>query len=167
MEAPEAAAGIELESFFLFPSALDELAVVRLDATFTADEGLGTACARLADAAEAAVSEGHGMLLVTDAEAAPDRPAVPMLLATSTVHHRLVASGLRTLATIVVESDEPREVHHFACLLGFGAEAICPRLALQTVAALAEADRLGGDRPSPGGGAASLPSARSRTACSR
>ncbi len=149
VEAPEAAAGIELESFFLFPSALDELAVVRLDATFTADEGLARACARLADAAEAAVSEGHGMLLVTDAEAAPDRPAVPMLLATSTVHHRLVASGLRTLATIVVESDEPREVHHFACLLGFGAEAICPRLALQTVAALAEADRLGGDRPSP------------------
>jgi glutamate synthase (ferredoxin) len=149
VEAPEAAAGIELESFFLFPSALEELAVVRLDATFTADEGLSGACERLADAAEAAVREGHGMLLVSDADAAPDRPPVPMLLATSIVHHRLVAAGLRTLATIVVESDEPREVHHFACLLGFGAEAICPRLALQTVAALAETDRLGGDRPSP------------------
>jgi glutamate synthase domain-containing protein 2 len=71
-----------------------------------------------------------------------------MLLATSTVHHRLVGEGLRTLATLVVESDEPREVHHFACLLGYGAEAICPRLALQTVATAAEADRLGGDRPS-------------------
>src|SRR3712207_8691118 len=43
----------------------------------------------------------------------------------STVHHRLVAAGVRTQATLVVESDEPREVHHFACLLGFGAEAIC------------------------------------------
>jgi glutamate synthase domain-containing protein 2/glutamate synthase domain-containing protein 1/glutamate synthase domain-containing protein 3 len=149
VEAPEAAAGIELESFFLFPSALEELAVVRLDATFTAEEGLDAACERLAAAAEAAVREGHGMLLVSDADAVPDRPPVPMLLATSTVHHRLVAAGLRTLATIVVESDEPREVHHFACLLGFGAEAICPRLALQTVAALAEADRLGADRPSP------------------
>jgi glutamate synthase domain-containing protein 2 len=56
---------------------------------------------------------------------------------------------LPTLATVLVESDEPREVHHVACLLGFGAEAVCPRLALQTVAALAEADRTGGNRPSP------------------
>ena len=53
------------------------------------------------------------------------------------------------MATLVVESDEPRETHHFACLLGYGAEAICPRLALQTVASLAADDRLGGDRPSP------------------
>jgi glutamate synthase (ferredoxin) len=149
VEAPEGAAGIELESFFLFPSALDELAVVRLDATFDRGEGLAAACARLGDAAEAAVREGHGMLLVSDAEATPDRPPVPMLLATAVVHHRLVGRGLRTLATLLVESDEPREVHHIACLLGFGAEAVCPRLALQTVAALAEADRVGGDRPSP------------------
>src|SRR6266540_5011591 len=90
VEAPEAAAGLELESFFLFPSALDELAVVRLDATFDCGEGLASACARLGDAAEAAVREGHGMLLVSDAGAGADRPPVPMLLATSVVHHRLV-----------------------------------------------------------------------------
>jgi glutamate synthase domain-containing protein 2/glutamate synthase domain-containing protein 1/glutamate synthase domain-containing protein 3 len=149
VETPEAAAGIELESFFLFPSALDDLALVRLDASFDPEEGLAAACARLGDGAEAAVREGHGMILLSDADATPVRPPVPMLLATSTVHHRLVAAGLRTLATLVVESDEPREVHQFACLLGFGAEAICPRLALQTVASLAEADRIGGDRPSP------------------
>jgi glutamate synthase (ferredoxin) len=149
VEAPEGASGIELDSFFLFPSALDELAVVRLDATFDAAEGLEGACARLGDAAEYALREGHGMLLLSDAEATPDRPPVPILLATSTVHHRLVSTGLRTTATLVVESDEPREVHHFAVLLGYGAEAICPRLALQTVASLAEADRIGGDRPSP------------------
>ncbi len=89
------------------------------------------------------------MLLLTDADASPERPPVPILLATSAVHHRLVRSGLRTMATLVVESDEPREVHHFACLLGFGAEAICPRLALQTVASLAANDRLGRDRPDP------------------
>jgi glutamate synthase domain-containing protein 2/glutamate synthase domain-containing protein 1/glutamate synthase domain-containing protein 3 len=148
-EAPEAAAGIELDSFFLFPSALEQLAVVRLDASFDPAEGLEQACVRLADAAEAAVREGHGMLLLTDADASAERPPVPMLLGTSTVHHRLVAAGLRTLATLVVESDEPREVHHFACLLGFGAEAICPRLVLQTVAGLADGDRLGADRPSP------------------
>jgi glutamate synthase (ferredoxin) len=149
VEAPEAAAGLELQSFFFFPSALEELAVVRLDATFDPGEGLAGACARLGEAAEAAVRDGHGMVLLSDAEASPERPPVPMLLATSTVHHRLVGAGVRTLATLLVESDEPREVHHFACLLGFGAEAICPRLAVQTIAALAEADRLGGDRPSP------------------
>jgi glutamate synthase domain-containing protein 1 len=148
-DVPEAATGIELESFFLFPSALDELAVVRLDATFSAEEGLEAACTRLREEAEAAVQEGHGMLLLSDTACTQDRPPVPMLLATSSVHHHLVSRGLRTLATLVVESDEPREVHHFACLLGYGAEAICPRLALQTVAALAEADRIGGDRPSP------------------
>jgi glutamate synthase (ferredoxin) len=95
------------------------------------------------------VREGHGMLLISDADASSDRPPVPSLLATSVVHHHLVKAGLRTLATLLVESDEPREVHHVACLIGFGAEAVCPRLALQTVAALAEADRIGGDRPSP------------------
>jgi glutamate synthase (ferredoxin) len=149
VEAPEAAAGIELDSFVLFPAALDQLALVRLDATFDTSEGLAGACARLGEAAEAAVREGHGMLLLSDADASPERPPVPMLLATSAVHHRLVGAGLRTMATLLVESDEPREVHHFACLLGYGAEAICPRLAVQTIAALADGDRLGGDRPSP------------------
>jgi len=149
VEAPEDAAGIELESFFLFPSALDDLAVVRVDASFDPAEGLQGACARLAQAAETAVREGHGMLLVSDTDATPERPPVPILLATSVVHHYLVRVGLRTLATLLVESDEPREVHHVACLLGFGAEAVCPRLALQTIAALAEDDRIGGDRPSP------------------
>jgi len=149
VEAPEDAAGIELESFFLFPSALDHLAVVRVDASFDPAEGLEGACARLARAAETAVREGHGMLLLSDADASLERPPVPILLATSVVHHHLVKAGLRTLATLLVESDEPREVHHVACLLGFGAEAVCPRLALQTIAALAEGDRIGGDRPSP------------------
>ena len=149
VEAPEDAAGIELESFFLYPSALDELAIVRIDASFDLAEGLEAACARLAKAAETAVREGHGMLLVSDTDATTERPPVPILLATSIVHHHLVKVGLRTLATLLVESDEPREVHHVACLLGFGAEAVCPRLALQTIAALAEDDRIGGDRPSP------------------
>ena len=77
------------------------------------------------------------------------RAPIPALLAVGAVHHHLVARGLRSLATIVVETDEAREAHHFACLLGYGAEAICPRLALETVAALAAADKVGGDRPSP------------------
>jgi glutamate synthase (ferredoxin) len=148
-ETPEAARGIELESFFLFPGALAALGLVELDATFSRGESLELACNRLADEAEAAVAAGRGMLLVSDAAAGPGRAPIPALLATGAAHHRLVARGLRTLATVVVSSDEPREAHHFACLLGYGAEAICPRLALESIAALAAADRIGGDHPSP------------------
>ncbi|MGH3046757.1 MAG: glutamate synthase-related protein, partial [Gaiellaceae bacterium] len=149
-EAPEAARLMELESFFLFPSALPPL-VERarlLDATFDRAEGLEAACRRVAGEAEAAVSEGAEILLLTDERAGPERPAVPALLAVGAVHHRLVGAGLRTRASIVVASDEPRDTHHLACLLGYGSDAVCPRLALETLAALAAADRIGGDRPS-------------------
>src|SRR2546428_447644 len=147
VEDEEAARGIEVESFFLFPSALRALGnMVRLDARFSAEEGLEVACGRLADEAEAWVESGRGMLLISDeGVGAP----IPALLAVGAVHARLVATGLRSRATLVVESDEPREVHHFACLLGYGAEAICPRLALETVASMAARDKIGGDRPSP------------------
>jgi glutamate synthase (ferredoxin) len=143
-EGPENARGTELESFFLYPDALDTLGHTRLDATFETD--LRGACVRLADEAEASVRAGRTALVVSDTgEGTP----VPMLLAVGAVHHRLVAGGLRTLATLVVETDEAREAHHVACLIGYGAEAICPRLALETIAALAAADKVGGDRPGP------------------
>ena len=144
-EHPRAARLLELESFFAFPSALDELAAlgVVLDATFREDEGLRRACRRLG---EAAVAAEAGVLVIDDGAA---RPSVPALLAIGAVHHRLVAEGSRTRTSIVVASDEPREAHDFACLLGYGADVICPRLALETVAAMASADKLGGDHPSP------------------
>ena len=146
-EGPEVAAGIELDSFFLFPDAFEQFQAVRLDATFDPSERLEAACERLAADAEAAVRAGAGMLLVSDTT--PGRAPIPALLATGIVHHRLVASQLRTKATLLVETDEAREVHHVACLLGYGAEAVCPRLALETLAAMAAADKIGGDRPSP------------------
>ena len=149
VEAPENAAGIELESFFLYPSALDEFAVVRIDATFDPARG-ARECVRearegrrdcRARRARDAARHRQGRVARAAAGAEPARDVG--------VHHHLVKAGLRTLATLLVESDEPREVHHVACLIGFGAEAVCPRLALQTIAALAEGDRIGGDRPSP------------------
>jgi glutamate synthase (ferredoxin) len=139
----------ELESFFLFPSALAGLDAEPLDATFTAGEGLRAACERLASGAAAAVRRGAELLLVSDERAGGTRAPVPALLALGAVQRRLVETGLRTRASIVVVSDEPRESHHFACLLGFGADAVSPRLALETLAALAAADRIGGDHPSP------------------
>ena len=148
-EGPDAAGGLELDSFFLFPSAIDELDAERLDCTFEPGEGLEAALDRLVADAEAAVRDGRGMLLLSDAPAGPERAPIPMLLCVGAVHQQLVVHELRTFATIVVESDEPREVHHIACLLGYGAEAICPRLALESVAAMAAQDKLGGDHPPP------------------
>ena len=148
LERPESAAAYELESFFVYPEALDALQPVRVDATFTAEEGLRGACERIATDAAFAARDG-AVVVVTDAAAGADLPPIPALLAVGFVHHRLVALGLRTRATLVVESAEPRGVHDVACLLGYGAETVCATLALRTAAALAEADRLGGDRPSP------------------
>jgi glutamate synthase (ferredoxin) len=143
-EGPETARGTEFESFFLYPDVLDER-LNRIDATFESD--LESACRRLADEAETFVRSGRTALLVSDTK--QDRASIPVLLAVGAVHQHLVARGLRSLATIVVETDEAREAHHIACLLGYGAEAICPRLALESIAALAAADKVGGDRPSP------------------
>jgi len=144
-EHPRAARLFELESFFLFPSTIPELARrgTVLDATFDGREGMRRACARLAETAIAAETE----LLVLDDVA--DRPSIPAVLAVGAVHQRLVSQKQRTEVSIVIVSDEPREAHDFACLLGYGADAICPRLALETIAELAAADKLGGDRPSP------------------
>ena len=135
----------ELESFFLFPDAVDALDPVRLDATFSRQAGLAAALERLAAEAEAAVRGGSDLLLLTDRGGGVP---VPTLLAVAAVNGRLVDTGLRTSASILVASDEPRESHHFACLLGFGADALSPHLALETLAALAEADKIGGDHPS-------------------
>jgi glutamate synthase (ferredoxin) len=143
-EGPGTARGTEFESFFLYPDAVESLGYSRLDATFESD--LRGACVRLADEAEASVRAGRTALVISDTGAGTP---VPMLMAVGAVHHRLVQRGLRTLATLVVETDEAREAHHLACLLGYGAEAVCPRLALETVAALARADKVGGDRPPP------------------
>ena len=145
-EGPWAARLLELESFFLFPSAVELLQGLRLEAMFDEAEGLAAACERLALEAAEAVGEGAPILVLDDRGA---RPPIPALLAVGAVQQRLLQAGLRTQASIVVCSDEPRETHHFACLLGYGADAISPRLALESVAALAAADKLGADRPSP------------------
>ncbi len=69
-------------------------------------------------------------------QAGADRIPIPSLLACAAVHHHLIRQGLRTSVGLVVESGEPREVHHFACLAGYGAEAINPYLAFETLIAM-------------------------------
>jgi len=89
-------------------------------------------CAR----AEGAVREGVNIIILSDRMVGSDRIPIPALLACAAVHHHLIRTGLRTSVGIVVESGEPREVHHFACLAGYGAEAINPYLAFESIVAM-------------------------------
>jgi glutamate synthase domain-containing protein 2/glutamate synthase domain-containing protein 1/glutamate synthase domain-containing protein 3 len=112
-----------------------------LDATWSVRRGasgLEPALQRLCAAAVAAVDEGATILVLSDRACAPERVPIPSLLATAAVHHRLVRAGRRLRAGLVVESGEPREVHHVACLIGFGANAVNPYLLLESVGELLE-----------------------------
>ncbi len=79
---------------------------------------------------------GYNIIILSDRQVGRDRVAIPALLATAGVHHHLIRKGLRTSVGLVVESGEPREVHHFCCLAGYGAEAINPYLAFETLVAM-------------------------------
>src|SRR5439155_11697119 len=148
VEGPDGAGGYELDSFLLYPDAVADLPAAWLSTTFEPGQSLETACRELALAATELSGEGV-IIVLSDAEASAERLPIPSLLALGYVHHHLVEQGLRTRATLVVDCGDAREVHDVACLLGYGAEAVCPRLALETVAALAADDKLGGDHPSP------------------
>jgi glutamate synthase domain-containing protein 2/glutamate synthase domain-containing protein 1/glutamate synthase domain-containing protein 3 len=107
-----------------------------LDTTWPAEHGaaglkeaIDTLCAR----AEAAVREGINIIILSDRRAGAEAIPIPSLLACAAVHHHLIRQGLRTSVGLVVESGEPREVHHFCCLAGYGAEAINPYLAFETL----------------------------------
>ncbi len=81
---------------------------------------------------------GYNIIILSDRRAGPDRIPIPALLATAAVHHHLIRKGLRTAVGLVVETGEAREVHHFCCLAGYGAEAINPYLAFETLVAMKE-----------------------------
>ena len=94
---------------------------------------LASICAEVVDA----VKSGHNIMIITDRKMDVNFVAIPALLATSTVHQHLVSKGLRTTTGLVVETGSARETHHFALLAGYGAEAVHPYLAMQTLADIA------------------------------
>jgi glutamate synthase (NADPH/NADH) large chain len=98
--------------------------------------GMKPAVAALCAAAERAVRDGYNILVLSDRATDADHVPIPALLATAAVHHHLVRIGLRTESGLVVETGAAREVHHFAVLAGYGAEAINPYLAFDTLSAL-------------------------------
>jgi glutamate synthase (NADPH) large chain len=110
-----------------------------LDMTYPAvqgAEGMRGALDRLCERAEAAVHGGYNIIILSDRQTGADRIPIPALLATAAVHHHLIRKGLRTAAGLVVETGEAREIHHFCCLAGYGAEAVNPYIAFETLASL-------------------------------
>ena len=96
-------------------------------------EGIELALKEMCWAATEAVLQDHNILILSDRAQGPDRVAMPALLATAAVHHHLVRQGLRMQTGLVIETGEAREVHHYCVLAGYGAEAINPYVAFETL----------------------------------
>ena len=99
-------------------------------------EGVEAKLASLCAEAVDAIKGGHNILIISDRGVTASQVAIPALLALSAIHQHLVGKGLRTTAGLVVETGTAREVHHFAVLAGYGAEAVHPYLSMQTLQAL-------------------------------
>ncbi|GJM76673.1 hypothetical protein HMSSN036_88890 [Paenibacillus macerans] len=95
--------------------------------------GLRKALDTLCEAADRVIAKGHNILILSDRDVDPENAAIPALLAVSCLHHHLIREETRTKVSILLESGEPREVHHFALLLGYGVSAVNPYLAFETL----------------------------------
>jgi glutamate synthase (ferredoxin) len=102
---------------------------------------------RLYQAADKAIAQGYNILILSDRGLDRDQAPIPALLAVSGLHHHLIRMGTRTLAGLVLESGEPREVHHFAALIGYGISAINPYLAFDTLTDMIDQGLLTGVDP--------------------
>ncbi len=137
-ESPDHARQLVLDS----PVVTDaEMAAVKeidlptevVDLTFGPETDLEDAVERVREEAQTAVESGTEILVLSDRNTGEDRVPIPSLLATGAVHHHLIRAGLRTRTGLVVESGDPRTVHHLATLVGYGAGAVNPYLAFETI----------------------------------
>jgi glutamate synthase (NADPH/NADH) large chain len=103
---------------------------------------LAQAIERASDEVVDEVRGGANVVIISDRNTSESRAAIPSLLLVSAVHHRLVKEHLRTSAALVIETGEAREVHHVALLIGFGASAVCPYLAYESIDALVRSGEL-------------------------
>ena len=159
-ETPEHAHKLLLDQPILLNRELETLREVdhevykarTIDATWLVQKGpagMVEALERMCSTASEAINEGANILILNDRLLGPRRVPIPSLLAVAAVHHHLVLEGTRLRAGIIVESGEPREVHHFATLIGYGASAINPYLLLETLDGLVIEKRI--VRPGPDG----------------
>ncbi len=117
----------------------NQFKTITLDITYPVTEGaagMEAAIDALCQAAEEAVRGEYNIIILSDRLVSADRLDIPTLLALAAVHHHLIRKGLRTSTGLVVETGEAREIHHFAMLAGYGAEAINPYLAFEALQAL-------------------------------
>ncbi|XP_024973961.1 ferredoxin-dependent glutamate synthase, chloroplastic [Cynara cardunculus var. scolymus] len=124
----------ELEALFKDPHLKPQIIPTFFDIRKGLDGSLEKTLAKLCEAADEAVRNGCQLLVLSDRsdELEPTRPAVPILLAVGAVHQHLIQNGLRMSASIVADTAQCFSTHHFACLIGYGASAVCPYLALET-----------------------------------
>jgi len=143
-ETPEHAHKLLLDQPILLNRELETLRHVdhdvygarTIDATWPIAEGpagMSEAIDRICRKAREAIAEGVNIIILSDRLVGPRKAPIPSLLAVAAVHHHLVLEGTRLRAGIIVESGEPREVHHFATLIGYGASAINPYLLLESL----------------------------------
>ncbi|HEY4450837.1 MAG TPA: glutamate synthase-related protein [Solirubrobacteraceae bacterium] len=114
----------------------DVYAARTIDSTWPVAEGvagMATAIERVCRQAREAIAEGINILIISDRLLGPRRAPIPSLLAVAAVHNHLVREGTRLRAGLILESGEPREVHHFATLIGYGVSAINPYLLLESL----------------------------------
>ena len=141
---PESCALIKLEHPILTNEELEKLRhvsrkgfkAVTLPILFPAADGaqgLETALEKLFAAADKAIAEGANILILSDRGVSREHAPIPALLAVAGLHHHLIRAGTRGKVGLVLESGEPREVHHFALLIGYGCSAINPYLAFETL----------------------------------
>ncbi len=110
----------------------------------SASERLAHAVRVVCDQVVRQVRDGANVIIMSDRNVSPTLAAIPSLLLTSAVHHRLVDEHLRTSAALILEAGDVREVHHVALLLGFGASAVCPYLAYESIDELVDTGVLHG-----------------------
>ena len=152
--SPEAARLVHLTSPLLVDEELsalraapiDDFRLTTLHARFPVADGpaaLRSALEDLCAAAELAVDEGHSVIVISDRLADEHWAPIPMLLAIATVHHHLIRTGRRMKVSLVAEAGDVRDVHHFGCLIGFGASAVNPYLAFDTLRDLYQSGEFG------------------------
>ena len=177
---PESCRQVRLDSPVLAPEQLERLRAldgyagshraVTLAALFPAAGG-GAALQQALDGlfarADAAVAAGATILILSDRGVDAEHAPIPALLATAAVHHHLIRSGTRNQVGLVVESGEPREVHHLATLIGYGASAVCPYLAYEVIDAAIDEGLFEGPDAAAGGAELSNGAGGSRHAAAR
>lgn len=146
---PESCRHIKLDSPFLSNEQFAKLRHIRREGfksitipiffqSHSGENGLEKAVEDMLAAADRVIAKGHNLIILSDRGVDENNVSIPALLAVSSLHHHLIKNGMRTKVSILLESGEPREVHHFALLLGYGCNAINPYLVFETYEQLIE-----------------------------